>query len=316
MAENTKIEWCHHTFNPWIGCQAVSPACDHCYAETLNKRTGGNNFGPKAERRRTSVQNWNLPRRWNKQAAEQGIRYRVFCASMADVFDNQVPAEWRADLFLLIATTPHLDWMLLTKRPENMRKMLPEMWGDGWPNVWLGVTVEDQKAADHRIPILRDTPAAIRFISYEPALGPVNFARWMLWKAEAGGRDIGLWQPGTPVLDLIICGGESGPGARPMHPEWARSVRDQCEQTTTAFFFKQWGDWRPIDGPKWSPITADRQASDSWMTRDGQIVPCGSDRAKFYSPYGDYLFRRMGKKAAGRLLDGRTHDEMPGMNLI
>ena len=136
MADNSNIEWCDHTFNPWEGCQKVSPECDNCYAEARNQRfAGGTNWGPKAPRRRTSVSNWNKPRRWNRDHAAffaaHGRRQRVFCASLADVFDNAVDRQWRIDLFQLIHETPNLDWQLLTKRPQNMRRMLPVDWGDG-----------------------------------------------------------------------------------------------------------------------------------------------------------------------------------------
>ena len=141
MGEQTGISWTDHTFNPWIGCTAVSAACDHCYAETLAKRYGWD-F---AARRRTSENNWRNPRRWNRAAERDGVRRRVFCASLADVFDNQVPPEWRADLWDLIRACPSLDWQLLTKRPQNIARMLPDDWGDGWPNVWLGTTAENSE---------------------------------------------------------------------------------------------------------------------------------------------------------------------------
>ena len=179
MAENTAIEWTDHTFNPWEGCQKVAPECDNCYAETWNERFhGGENWGPKAPRRRTSAQNWNKPRRWNREAeafhTTHGRRQRVFCASLADVFDNAVDPAWRADLFDLIRATPNLDWLLLTKRPQNMVRMLPDDWGDGWAHVWLGTSAGSQKTADTNIPALLATPAAVRFVSAEPMLGPVG----------------------------------------------------------------------------------------------------------------------------------------------
>lgn len=222
MAENSKIEWTTHTFNPWIGCQNVSAGCDHCYAETLmDKRYGRVQWGPHGERKRTSVVNWRKPRQWAKVARNSGTRPRVFCASLADVFDNKAPHFGRDDLFSLIWETPELDWLLLTKRPENIRRMLPDDWGDGYRNVWLGVTCEDQKAYDRRWPILRMTPAEIRFISYEPAIGPLDITK----------------QLGLP--DWIICGGESGPGARYMDPSWAARIMDDCRQWGVRFFMKQ-----------------------------------------------------------------------------
>lgn len=230
MGEFSKIEWTTHTFNPWIGCQKVSPGCDHCYAEAMmDHRYGRVQWGPHGERKRTSEANWKKPRQWAKAA--NGTRPRVFCASLADVFDNKVPKEWRADLFNLIRETPELDWLLLTKRPENMRKMLPEDWGDGWLNVWLGTTCEDQERYDHRYPILRDAPAAVHFISYEPAIAP-------LWLVEDKLRDT--------LPDWIICGGESGPSARYMDPLWATSLMVQCESYGVAFFMKQMTGKKPI----------------------------------------------------------------------
>ncbi len=239
MAENSKIEWTDHTFNPWIGCQKVSPGCDHCYAEALmDKRYGKVQWGPHGERKRTSEANWKLPLRWAKTARSQHGLYpnayrrpRVFCASLADVWDNQVPKEWRADLFHLIWATPELDWLLLTKRPENIRKMLPgaigetELWP--WPNVWLGTTAEDQARYDRRWLALNDIPARVRFISYEPAIGP------MIPKSAF-------------VPDWIICGGESGPGARFMNPAWARTLREHCAHHGIAFFMKQMTGKKPI----------------------------------------------------------------------
>lgn len=229
MAANSKIEWTNHTFNPWIGCQKVSPGCDHCYAEAMmDHRYGKVRWGPHGERKRTSVDNWRKPVQWAKTA--NGTRPKVFCASLADVFDNKAPADARDDLWALIRATSQLDWLLLTKRPENILRMLPAEWGTGWPNVWLGTTCEDQKHFDHRWPILSGVPAAVRFISYEPALGPLVLG-------GAGARP-----------DWVICGGESGAGDRTryMDPAWARSIRDQCAASGIAFFMKQMTRKRPI----------------------------------------------------------------------
>lgn len=221
MAENSGIEWTHHTFNPWIGCTKVSPACDHCYAEAWNMRfDGGKNWGAKAPRRRTK--SWHNPIKWDKEAAEKGIRYRVFCASLADVFDNQAPTEWRDDLWALIRKTPNIDWLLLTKRAPNIKKMLPSDWGNGYPNVWLGTTVENQNEWDKRGHHLTDIPAAVRFLSCEPLLGDINF-----------GERIGK-------IDWIITGGESGQFFRHANPDWFRSLRDQATANNVCFLFKQW----------------------------------------------------------------------------
>lgn len=226
MAEGSKIEWTDHTFNPWTGCTKITPGCDHCYAEGWAKRSGLVKWG-NHDRKRTTVDYWKGPVIWNRNAdrfeALKGHRQRVFCASLADVFDNQAEPEWRADLFALIRQTPRLDWLLLTKRPFNIAKMLPADWADGYPNVWLGMTAEDQERYDARWPQLAAVPAVVRFISYEPAIGPLSIA-----SAEV--------KP-----DWLIAGGESGHGARPMRAEWAREIVAECRQLGIAPFFKQWG---------------------------------------------------------------------------
>jgi protein gp37 len=231
MGEKTEIAWCDSTFNPWIGCQKVSAGCDNCYAETLmDKRYHKVEWGPHGERKRTSEANWKLPLRWNKAAKASGQRPRVFCASLADVFDNQVDQSWRIDLFDLIGDTEHLDWLLLTKRPENIAKMLPTNWNvEDYANVWLGTTCEDQAAYDRRWPILQKIPAKVRFISYEPAIGPLDIR-------------VGL----DPYPDWIICGGESGVGFRPMHESWAQDVRYDCGVVGLPFFMKQMAGKKPI----------------------------------------------------------------------
>ncbi|MEY9880000.1 DUF5131 family protein [Bradyrhizobium sp. USDA 329] len=228
MAQNSKIEWTDHTFNPWVGCTNVSPGCDHCYAEAWSKRSGLVKWG-KHPRRRTSEAYWRAPLKWQAAAAsyqaQHSRRQRVFCASLADVFDNQVDPTWRADLFDLIASTPALDWLLLTKRPQNIAKMLPKAWPDGgMQNVWLGSTAEDQVRFDQRWPVLSRVPAVVRFISYEPAIGALRLDR---------ARDL---QP-----DWVIAGGESGHGARPMDAAWMRDIVRDCEELGVAPFFKQWG---------------------------------------------------------------------------
>jgi protein gp37 len=284
MAETSKIEWCDSTFNPWIGCTKIAPACDHCYAADMSKRYGWAEWG-NHPRKRTSAGLWDGVRKWQRLApaflAEHGRRRRVFCASLADVFDNQVPAEWRADLFDLIARTPNLTWLLLTKRPENIAAMLPAALN--WSNVWLGTSVEDQKAADHRVPILREQRPRVAglFLSCEPLLGPIDF--------ERGG--FALHRPLTspqgrkyPGIDWIIVGGETGKGARPMDPEWVRKIRDDCRAAGVPFFMKQWGDWHP-DALRFTDT-------------QGRCPPPGM---------------RVGKAKAGRLLDGVLHDALPTM---
>lgn len=344
MAENTKIEWADHTFNPWTGCTKVSPACDHCYAERWAKRSGVVQWGPHAQRRRTSDANWRQPIKWARRAFvacpacgwrgmhtalrhESGshfcpacgndewrlARMRVFCASLADVFDNAAPPEWRADLLHLIADTPHLDWLLLTKRIGNAHAMLSEAaarncmprWGsEMFSNVWIGATICNQEEADRDVPKLLAVPARVRFLSIEPMLGDIRLGSWLQRSpsaAFAAGKVTSCmpdWtRIGSASIDWVICGGESGPGARPMHPDWARSLRDQCQAAGVRFFFKQWGEWGP------SHLSNDGRP---WFVPDSHRWPIEAGE-----PEGGVWSYRVGKKAAGRLLDGRTWDEVP-----
>ena len=221
MGDVTGIEYAHHTFNPWEGCQEVGPGCDNCYAKARNARYGGGiapNWGPNAPRRRTSLANWKKPLTWNRKAAAEGKRHRVFCASLADIFDNAVDPQWREDLFELIRQTPWLDWLFISKRVGNIKEMLPSDWGDGYPNVWLGITVVNQAEADRDIPKLLALPARIRFLSMEPLLGFVNLThiRHPLFAATINAlTGIWSWDSGpsrkeSPHLDWVIAGGESG----------------------------------------------------------------------------------------------------------
>ncbi|MBY5530216.1 phage Gp37/Gp68 family protein [Rhizobium leguminosarum bv. viciae] len=227
VAINTGIEWTDHTFNPWTGCTNISPGCDNCYAEAWSKRSGHVKWG-NSPRKRTTESYWKAPAIWQSKAAlfqsQHGRRQRVFCASLADVFDNQVDPSWRADLFEVIRATPSLDWQLLTKRPQNIRKMLPLDWGtEGYDNVWLGFTAEDQARFDQRKKVIEQVPAAVWFVSYEPAIGSLRISG------------------GDPKPDWLIVGGESGHGARPMDSTWVRDVISDCEAFSIAPFFKQWG---------------------------------------------------------------------------
>lgn len=229
MAENSGISWTDNTFNPWIGCTKVSPACDNCYAETLDKKAGGERWGPRAARTRTGVKNWNRVLRWQRETAASGTTLIVFCASLADVFDNHksIDPAWRDDLWRLIAGTPDLRWMLLTKRPQNIARFLPSDWGNGYANVALGASAENQEECDRRVPVLLSVPAAGRFLSMEPLLGPV-----VIDPAPLG--------PGR--IDYLIAGGESGDGARASDVSWFRSIRDQAAAAGIGFHFKQWGE--------------------------------------------------------------------------
>lgn len=252
MSTTTNIEWANSTFNPWIGCSKVSPGCAHCYAETLmDKRFGKARWGKGERRILTSIHNWYQPLVWDMNARKRGTRPRVFCASVADVFDPEIPYQWRYDLFELIEATSNLDWLILTKRPEKIGRMIAEIatpMCEAWDrqriapaNVWLGTSVEDQTRADIRIPALLKVPAAIHFLSVEPLLGPVHLG-------DLSG------------LDWVIVGGESGPRARPMRTEWVFPIRDQCVSAGVAFFFKQWGGRTPkcagrtLDGHIWDQI--------------------------------------------------------------
>lgn len=333
MAETTKIEWCDATFNPWIGCTKVSPGCDHCYAErSAPSRVQGINWGPGALRRRTSAANWRKPLSWNGSPFFQCLdcgwrghdagkingglpvcpvpkcaslrltpaRARVFCASLADVFDNAVDPAWRRDLFDLIELTPNLDWLLLTKRIGNVARMLPTHDWAARPNVWLGATVCNQEEANRDIPKLLAVPARRRFLSMEPLLGPVDLGRASRLAAFHANE----------VLDWVICGGESGIGARPMHPDWVRSLRDQCVAAGVPFLFKQWGDWAPGSGDFGAgKFKTAAIAWDGRVARGGFRVteyPPGSTSADGWS-----MVHRPGKGAAGRMLDGRVWNEVP-----
>jgi len=252
MGEVTAISWTDHTFNPWIGCTKVSPGCDHCYAETLATTRMQRQWGPGAERRRTSVANWHLPIRWNKQAVKDGRRHRVFCASMADVFDAEVPQAMRDDMWALIRATPALDWQLLTKRTRAkwILKCLPADWGDGYTNVWLGSSIEDQATANRRIPELLAVPAAIHWLSVEPMIAQIYLCQIPTHPTPDGYTHYinplwpGAWFPGASI-DWVVVGGESGKGARPMQGEWARTILSNCYTFQVPLFFKQWGDVSP-----------------------------------------------------------------------
>lgn len=309
MAENTSIEWCDHTFNPWVGCTKVGPGCDHCYAERrMDTRLHRVQWGAGQQRQRTKT--WGDPVKWNSRHqafhAEHGRRQRVFCASLADVFDNEVDPSWRAGLFALIAQTPNLDWLLLTKRIGNVAKMIeqPGMQKCGLPpNVWLGATVVNQEEADRDIPKLLAVPARVRFLSIEPMLGPISFEG--LWASKR----INDATNALEVIDWVICGGESGPGARPMHADWARQLRDECEAFGTPFMFKQWGEWAP-DWEGAETCQACGRTKFDAINSHGECGHCGIDAWMPADKPLDTL-RRVGKKAAGRLLDGVTHDGFP-----
>jgi protein gp37 len=249
-------------------------------------------WGKTAGRRELSDSYWREPLKWNRRADRAGVRYRVFCASMADVFEDRPDVDWlRTRLWGLIEQTPHLDWMLLTKRPENILDMLPLRWSGTNPlppNMWMGCTAEDQECADERLPHLMQVDAVVRFVSYEPAAGPLTFHPDHLMN-----------------LHLVIAGGETGHGAQPAHPDWFRAVRDQCVASGTAFHFKQHGDWLALD--KWR----DPQATHAIRSDSGHVVEIAPMGERTYAASYWAPIVKVGKKVAGRLLDGRTWDEMP-----
>ncbi len=348
--ENSAIEWCHHTFNPWRGCSKVSPGCANCYASVLSKRNPKTLgvWGPEGNRVVAAESYWREPIKWNAHAQKAGERRRVFCASLADVFEdwtgpmlatNENPMWWchgslsnspipasglpegcrmaemgdiRERLFETILLTPWLDWLLLTKRPENVAKL--SCWSDGrngmdWPdNVWLGTSVENQEQADLRIPHLLKTPAKVRFLSCEPLLGELDLTAIttandiqanVLGGVYTQRCDEGIDHPameqkfdGGPKINWVIVGGESGHGARPMHPDWALSLRGQCQAAGVPFFFKQWGEFVPSDGEE---ITFGQAAT--------EVLP--------WAPGDLQGMCRVGKHVAGNLLDGVEWQQFP-----
>lgn len=322
MADTTNISWADMTFNPWIGCTRIAPACDGCYAAHLmetrmHRAEWGAPGKGNGTRDRTSAANWRKPLAWNARAAKDGTRPFVFCASLADVFDNAVPDEWRRDLFDLIRATPHLVWLLLTKRPMNIARMAEKAGGLS-DNAAIGTTVEDQPRANINVPALLEasvdlwrakTRPLFLFLSCEPLIGPVDLTafkeypeskyhtdalRGKIWmRPEANdipgtshihtGRDyIGLCHR----IQWVIVGGETDQGkhkARPAHPDWVRGLRDQCEAAGVAFHFKQWGEYMPEIGSA-SPADAP-----------------------------EHRMIRAGKRHTGRLLDGIEHNARPAV---
>ncbi|WP_414487086.1 phage Gp37/Gp68 family protein [Stenotrophomonas maltophilia] len=346
MAETSKIEWTDSTWNPWIGCTRISPACDHCYAaHSAPARIQGVHWGHGEQRRRTTERNWGQPLRWQRQSASffaaNGRRQRVFCASLADIFDNQVDVQWLVDVLAILMQTPDLDWLLLTKRigivVNRLRAAaayaagLPDSaelaawiraWVDGQPpaNVWIGATVCNQDEATRDIPKLLAVPAATRFLSIEPLLGPISLRG--LAGGQAGSLD---WAAG---LSWVIVGGESGPQARPMHPAWPQLLRDECAEAGIPFLFKQWGEWHTTAYNASTGRAVFRQLenyqhwinkSASWadggicLDRFGNELRVDLDLAAASDPcaFPVTIMHRVGKSTAGLLLDGRLHDAYP-----
>lgn len=344
MADNTGIEWTDATWNPTVGCSIVSPGCKGCYAMTMAHRCS--QMGGKVAAKYaglTKVVNghpvWTGDIRLDPDSLSQPLRWkrgrRIFVNSMSDLFHEDLPDEAIDRVFAVMALAPQHTFQILTKRPERMRAYIESLerrafendcasttnyllahgiddawWGmtrrippdHPWPlpNVWLGVSVEDQQRADERIPYLLATPAAVRFLSCEPLLGQLEIESF-LYPDAVGDLLNGPYEV-FPSLDWVIVGGESGPGARPMHPDWARSLRFQCWAANVPFFFKQWGEWMPVD--EWQPW--DNRACIA-IHQDGSEVP----HDVVPQDVGGHRLHRVGKKAAGRLLDGVEHDGMP-----
>ena len=373
MSANTKIEWCDHTFNPWIGCTKVSPGCANCYAErdfSLRRKVVG--WGKGEPRKRTAPANWNLPKKWNdtaicdecgntqsicatagnlglcKQCHRDTMRNpRVFCGSLCDWLDDEAPIEWLCDLLALIQATPNLDWLLLTKRPgsfgrrielascqvdrneENAERYLlnPAAYMASWlvgnapKNIWIGTSVEDQQRADERIPELVKIPAKIRFLSCEPLLGEVEIKFTKEGSVTRGATDPltgyttgdGCYEPWIDHdhrIHWVIAGGESGPNARPMHPKWVRGLRDQCVTDGVPFLFKQWGEWLPGEQTASSGTGYSRCDNGKFYCHSGnpKRENFGTDPDRHS---GKLITLKIGKKAAGRLLDGVEHNDFP-----
>jgi protein gp37 len=297
MAENSPIEWTDHTWSPWEGCTKVGPGCDNCYAAGMNRwLRAGTNWGPGAPRREYSDEHWLKPLRWNAAAAKKGMHAKVF-PSVCDPFDNEVSNTRRAKFIGLMWDTPHLTWLLLTKRIGNVPAMIEECTepGKDWrdtlpPNAWIGATIVNREELLRDGPKLRALPRRVLFWSVEPMLG-----------------DLGAI-PHDLMPHWVIAGGESGRAARPAHPDWFRSLRDQCAAADVPFLFKQWGAC--------VPATANGDGSFEVDDGCGLDQEHGPDRLRIgWVPEHDgkygWYFARVDKKAAGRLLDGVEHNGFP-----
>jgi protein gp37 len=329
MGSKSKIEWTDHTFNPWWGCTKVSPACDHCYAESLAERVGysatGSQFpiwGKDEKRRFFGDKHWNDPYKWNAAAAKAGKPAFVFCASMADVMEGHRELyEHRKRLFAVIELTPWLTWILLTKRPQNFRRLLPTTWMESpRPNVIGATTVESQDYMWRAVELSK-TPFALRAVSAEPMLGPLDFTMAQWTGSHANYVDLlsgGIVHPihglipqsDCGKIGWIFAGGESGHGARPMHPDWARSLRDQCQEADVPFLFKQWGEYIPVTCDDSCGIPDTRESHCVWLSPAGKqwkpgTLPAGGEADFAWS------MSRVGKHAAGRLLDGVEWNGFP-----
>lgn len=312
MSAGSAIQWTHHTHNPWWGCYEQSPACDHCYAKRLAARFGVR-WGAAEAPRFASQKQLEEPFRLQQRAERRKTRYRVFCASMSDVMDPRAIFDvHRVKLYDTIERTPRLDWMLLTKQPKNFRRLLPQHWlAGGLPkNVWVGITAENQEWLERRVGYLLDIPAQVLFLSMEPLLSAVDLEHVKIRSGSLKGAVLDVLR-GTHLgrmfsdraIGWVIAGGESGP--RPMHPDWVRGIRDQCERANVPFFFKQWGSWAP------SAHANDlaKSTREGWMLPTGELLPAES-------PYGIKLVKLRKKKDSADAdgfsrLDGAYHLAFP-----
>ena len=314
MSDKTKIEWTDATWNPVTGCTKVSTGCDHCYAETIATRFAGTSAYPNGFQVTLRPERLDQPIRWKRPR-------RIFVNSMSDLFHTDVPDDYIAKVFAVMAIASRHTFQVLTKRHGRMKALLNsrdfyatvrghlrntygfsevDAFGtDLFPlfNAWLGVSVEDQRTADLRIPALLDTPAAVRWLSCEPLLGRT----WLTGLLPSDSEVLSpLGSHRRPTIDWVVVGGESGPGARPMHPSWALSLRDQCVAAGVPFLFKQWGEWKPTERLGAGVLDDPREAY-AEVVDDGKLQFIEWRR----------IMCRVGKKAAGRELDGRTWDEYP-----
>lgn len=360
MAESSAIEWTDATWNPITGCTLVSEGCRHCYAARLAGTRMKNHPTRQglARQNRAGEFKFTGEVRFNEGWLDQPLRWkrprRIFVCAHGDLFHESVPDEWIDRVFAVMALAPQHTFQVLTKRPERARRYFSAVSAgdggalaaqsriqlavgsehgaeqlEGWrwplPNVWLGTSVEDQAAADKRIPELLATPAAVRFISAEPLLGPIDLLRFGMAVHHHPGNDVSdpavqalvravrkkfAAERGKGTLDWVIVGGESGPQARPMDPEWVRSLRDQCGPAGVPFFFKQWGAWAPAENATGPSAPIERGA---WANGDGSWRFRDVSRRESEGMRADEApdLWRLGKKAAGRLLDGVTHSAMP-----
>jgi protein gp37 len=332
---NSKIEWTDKVWNPVTGCNKISPGCDNCYAYSMSKRFC-KEWGLSADdpfKVTLHPERLEQPLRWTKPS-------KIFVCSMADLFHDDVPTDFIYEVFDRIAACAYKNlghiFMILTKRPERMAEIFNYYsfkenvcwWQDEdevvtelpWPlpNVWLGVTAENQEQANKRIPVLLQIPAAVRFVSAEPILGPVDLnqllvpedIRQLHFSALQEQHD-DCYYSSNNLLNWVICGGESGPGARPMHPNWARSLRDQCEVAGVPFFFKQWGEWLPAEC-RGNGETFYRNVSDGKMS----ITYSDWGKSRYHWWGGNFgdgkpVSFRIGKKSTGSLLDGQEWKQFP-----